>query len=427
MNSSRQKESDVIKKNIFWQYLLQIAIYVFPFITLPYLTRVLGPDEYAVRAYSISIMSLLSTLVSFGFTTYGTREVASNRADFPFIRSLSTSIFVQRLILAFVAAIILILLMPSIPIMAANPEYMIISYVSMVLTAMLPDYIFQGLEDMSILTKRFVVSRLVSIILIFAFVQGPNQLLLVAVFEAVPSLIAFVWSWTDVAIKRKITLSLNLLRPKESWKIFKTSTFFFISSASTTIFTNFTTVMIGIYIVDQADISYWSLASMCITALQSLYTPIYNSIYPHVVAHREFSLVKKALIVGMPLVVVAIVLLILLSPLAMWILGGSEYLDGSIVLQILAPLLLFSYPAVMIGFPILAAINKEKLLTVSSITAALFHIGGLCIFAFFGCFTIIHVAILRCVTEFVMLLLRVLFVYRSRNLLVVKPSNPQLD
>ena len=427
MDNSRHKESTVLKKNIFWQYLLQIAVYVFPFITLPYLTRVLGPDEYAVRAYSISIMSLLSTIVAFGFTTYGTREVARNRTDFFFIRSLTTSIFVQRIILAFIAGIVLILIMPSIPIMAANPEYMIVAYISMVLTATLPDFIFQGLEDMSILTKRFVVSRLVSIILIFAFIQGPNQLLLVAVFEAVPSLIAFIWSWVDVVIKRKITLSLKLLKPKQSWEILKTSTVFFISSASTTVFTNLTTVMIGIYIVNQAEISYWSLASMCISALQSLYTPIYNSIYPHVVAHRKFSLVKKALLIGFPVVIAAVILVIFLSPLAMWILGGSEYLDGSIVLQLLAPLLLFSYPAVLIGFPILAVINKEKLLTVSSVVAALFHITGLCAFAFFGCFTIVNVAILRCTTELVMLLLRVLFVYRSRNLLTPARNEMSLD
>lgn len=59
--------SDVLKKNIAFQYLLQIAIYVFPFITLPYLTRVLGPDEFAVRAYAASVMAIVGTLINYGF------------------------------------------------------------------------------------------------------------------------------------------------------------------------------------------------------------------------------------------------------------------------------------------------------------------------------------------------------------------------
>lgn len=417
--------STVLKKNIGWQYLLQIAIYVFPFITLPYLTRVLGPDEYAVRAYSISVMNLLMAIVSFGFNPYGTREVARHRNDLDKLRSLTTSIFFQRLLLSLVTGLILLMLIPNIPIMAENPEYMLISYLGMVLTAMLPDFVFQGLEDMSILTKRFVVSRLVSLVLIFAFIHGPNQLILVAVFEAVPSLIAFVWSWIEVIGKRKITLSIKLFQLKEAWNIFKTSAVFFLSAASTTILSNFTTLMIGIYVVSQADISYWSLAITCIAAVQGLYNPIYNSIYPHVAANRNFGIIKRFLLLGIPVVAVGVFLLIVLAPFVMWVLGGTEYLAGSIVLQVLAPLLLFSYPAVLIGFPILAVINKEKLLTVSSVAAAAFQIAGLFFLVAINDFTIVNVAILRCLAEFVMLLFRAIFVLKSRKLLHTSPSSDQ--
>lgn len=408
---------NVLKKNIFWQYLLQAAIYIFPLITLPYLTRVLGPDEYAVRAYSISVMNLFYVLIDFGCTAYGTREIARHRDDPTLMRKIISTVCAQRCFTAALGAGILCALIPSIPVMASNPEYMVIAYFGVVLNAMLPDFVFQGIEDMSILTKRFVVSRLVSLILIFAFVKGPDQLVLVAIFEAVPSLIAFVWSWLDIVVKRKITLSPRLLSSKRSLTTFKSSAIFFLSSASTTIFTNLTTVMIGIYIVDQADISYWSLAAMCISMVQSLYNPIYNSVYPHVTARRDFSVIKKFLILGMPVVVVGSIALVFLAPFVMWILGGAEYLDGSIVLQLLTPVLIFSYPTVLIGFPILAVLNKEKLLTTASVFAALFHIAGLLVLAFTGNFTIISVAILRCATEFVMLFLRAVFVFHCRDLM----------
>lgn len=416
----------VLKKNIFWQYLLQIAIYVFPFITLPYLTRVLGPDEYAVRAYSISIINLFVTFIDFGCNAYGTREVARNRDNMEMVRKIVSTIMMQRVVLAIAGLGVLFAIMPTIPVMAENPEYMLIAYFGAVLTAMLPDFVFQGLEDMSILTKRFVVSRLVSLILIFAFIKGPDQLVLVAVFEAVPALIAFVWSWIDVAKKRKITLSAKLLSIKNSLTTFKTSSIFFLSSASTTIFTNLTTVMIGIYIVDQADISYWSIAAMCISVVQSLYNPIYNSVYPHVVANRDFSIIKKFLILGIPVVILGSIAVVFLAPLAMLILGGEEYLNGAIVLQLLTPVLVFSYPTVLIGYPILAVLNKEKLLTTASVSAALFHIAGLIILAATGNFTIVNVAILRCATELVMLLLRVIFVARCRDLMIESKKELEL-
>lgn len=418
MEPSAEKESaQVLKKNIFFQSLLQIAIYVFPFITLPYLTRVLGPDEFAVRAYSISVMNLCLIFIDFGYNALGTREIARHRDDLNFIRALTSTIFSQRLIMAVLGGIILCAIIPAIPIMAENPLYMLIAYFGTVLNALLPDFVFKGLEDMAILTKRFVVSRLVSLILIFAFVKGPDQLVLVAIFEAVPSLIAFVWSWFDVIKKRKITLSPKLIELKNSLDILKKSAVFFLSSASTTIFTNLTTVMIGIFIIDQAEISYWSLATTCIYAVQSLYNPIYNSAYPHVAARRNFSVIRKLLLLGLPVVVVGSVALYFLSPVVMWLLGGNEYEAGSAVLQYLIPVLVFSYPAIMIGFPILAVIDKEKQLTASSVIAALFHIAGLFLLLALDCFTILNIALLRCATEFIMLALRAFFVFRSRKLL----------
>lgn len=203
---------DILKRNIFYQYLLQIAIYVFPFITLPYLTRVLGPDVYAVRAYAVSVMSLVTTFVSYGFNSYGTREVALHRGDTDYLRRLTTMICVMRLGLAAVGALVVATIMPFIPLMAANPLYMMVTYLGTCLTAMLPDFVFQGLEDMSVMTKRYVVSKFVSVVLIFAFIHSSEDILLVAVFEGVTSLVAFAWSWVDVVRVRRSGPALPALR-----------------------------------------------------------------------------------------------------------------------------------------------------------------------------------------------------------------------
>ena len=124
---------------------------------------------------------------------------------------------------------------------------------------------------------------------------------------------------------------------------------------------------------------------------------------------------------GIPVIILGSVALYFLSPFVMLVLGGPDYLDGSLILQLLIPVLVLSYPAILIGFPILAVINKEKLLTASSVAAAVFSLAGLFLLAATGTFTIVNVAILRCATEFVLLLLRVIFVAKTRHLLTAKP------
>lgn len=407
--------ANTLNRNIFYQYLLQMATYLFPFITLPYLTRVLGPDAYAVRSYAISVMGIVTTFVSYGFNNYGTREVARHRGDRDYICRLTTMICLMRLGLAAAGAIIVVSITPFIPLMAANPSYMLVAYFGACLTAMLPDFVFQGLEDMSVLTTRYVVSRLVSIVLIYGFIHGPEDIILVAVFEAVASLVAFAWSWADVVRVRGIHLGLGMATVRLFIKCFKSSTVFFISQASTTIFSGLTTVMIGVYIADAAKVSYWSLAMTAVQAVQALYNPIVNSLYPHVVVSHDLKPTKRLLMIGMPLVILGCFAFWLLSDYVMLVLGGESYIGGSGVVRLVTPVLLFSFPAVMLGFPVLAAVGRERWLTASSLVSAAFHVVGLIILAIFGRFTIPAVAILRSCTELVLMLTRVYFVAKWRR------------
>lgn len=391
-------------KNIFFQYGLQIAKYLFPFITLPYLTRVLGPDIYAIRAYILAAMSLMQVLLDYGFSSYGTMAIAQNASNTYKIRLEMSCIAMLRGVLCVVGAFVLALLMSFIPIMGANPIYVVLAYVGVCLKAMLPDFIFQGLEDMQIITRRFVLSQAIATLLILVLVRGPGDLLLVPLLEGLASFIAFAWSWGNVFHSRG--LAFVGVSKKKAWSVFKSSTFFFISNASTTGFTALTTLMIGMLIPSPADISYWSIAMTAIVAIQSLYTPITNSLYPHMVKRQDFGLLKKLLVSGTLAVTVGTIAFAFLSNEVMLVLGGEEYLAGAYVVTLVSPVLWLSYPAMLFGFPVLAAMGKAKQLAASSIISALFHIAGLCILATCGLFTIVNVAILRCCTEGILCLIR---------------------
>lgn len=404
-----------LKRNIFWQYLLQMAIYVFPFITLPYLTRALGPDVYAIRAYAVSVMGLVTQLVSYGFNQWGTREVALHRDDADYLRRVTSVVLTLRTCLAVLGAGVIVALTSFVPLMAANPTYMFIAYVGACLSAMLPDFIFQGLQDMSVMTKRYVASKSVSLVLIFVFIHGPEDIVFVAVFEGVTSLVAFVWSWMDVVCVRDIRPRLKDVTLRACRNCFKSSTVFFLSAASTTIFTGLTTLMIGIYISDRSQVSYWSIATAAVSAIQSLYNPIVNSLYPHVVVRQDLKPAKRLLLVGIPVVVVGCVAFWLLADVVTFVLGGAKFLDGSIIVRLITPVLLFSFPGMMLGFPVLAAVGKEKWLTASSVISAGFHVAGLFALAALGMFTIPAVAILRSCTEFVLMAGRSFFVMRWRR------------
>lgn len=194
-------------RNTFFQYLLQGAQYIFPLITIPYLTRVLGPDVYAVRAYVFAAMAFLQTIINYGFNTYGTRVIALAAAEGKSLNTPTSAIIFLRLLLCLVGVGILAISIPLIPILTQNPIYAAIAFVNICLTAMLPDFIFQGIEDMRIITQRYVASQVVAVACIFLFIKGPDQLLLVPTFETVATFIALTWSWIDIFFVRKVRIT----------------------------------------------------------------------------------------------------------------------------------------------------------------------------------------------------------------------------
>lgn len=396
-------------KNTAFQYLLQIAKYLFPFITIPYLTRVLGPDVYAVRAYILAAMTFMQVLLDFGFISYGTRAIAK-ALDMQEQNIETSAITYLRLALCVVGALILIPLTAAIPIMAANVLYVIFAYLAACFKSLLPDFVFQGLEDMGIITYRFVVSEAVALALIFLLVRGPEDLLWVAVLEGLAALIALVWSWANVLGKRGYRF-VGVAKAKLA-HVLRESWIFFVASASSTVLSTLTTLLIGIYIPDAAVISYWSIAMTAIVAVQSLYAPITNSLYPHMVKRRDFSLFKKLMLIGNPVNLVGTIAFALLADVIMLILGGPEYMDGAYLIALVAPMLAFSFPAVMLGYPVLAAVGQSRRLMVTSIVAAAFQILVMIVLIALGAFTIEALAILRCAAEFVLMLTRAIFVWR---------------
>ena len=68
-----------IKKNFIFRALYEVLILVTPFITTPYIARVLGSDGAGITSYTGSVMAFFTMFAALGTPQYGLREIARNR------------------------------------------------------------------------------------------------------------------------------------------------------------------------------------------------------------------------------------------------------------------------------------------------------------------------------------------------------------
>lgn len=408
MGSKNNSEQQTLLRSTAAMYLLQIAKYLFPFITLPYLARVLGTDGFAVRSYVLSVMTFVSMVAEFGFMNYAIAQIIEGGLKKENVSRVSSGIMCARLVLLVPLFFAVAAINATVSIMHENEAYVWIAFVGVFFGSLLPDFVFRAYEKMGIITLRYVVSKGVSVVLTFLLIHSPEDLLLVPILDLVTSAIAFVWSWW-AAVDR---FGVKLVRVPWNWiwRDLSRSSVYFVSGLSTIVFSSLTTFLIGVFNTSATDIAYWGIATIVINGLASLYSPLSQSLYPHYMKRASkggiLSLRRLYLLCLGPLVV-GMVLLAVLSEPVMWVLGGPDYVEGSYVIALLSPLVIASFYVQLSGWPSLGAVGKVNELTKTTVISMVFHVAGLVLLAVFTSYELIYVAIARMLSEVVLAVLRV--------------------
>lgn len=410
-------------KNTLWQYGLQILKYLFPLLLIPYLTRILGTEGYAVYAYVLSFMGVVQTIADFGFTLSGTKKVVDLRGDTAALSRLVGAITVARLMLLCGLFFCVMVVTRFIPIMAENTVYVIWAFFATAGRTVLPDFIFQGNERMGPLTTRYFASKGVQVALTILLVRGPGDLILVAVADVLSEIVDIAWSYRA----QKRLFGVGIARPtfKESFEELRVSAIYCVSNVSSSLFSGFTTVIIGLAITSKTDIAFWSLTLTTVNAVQSLYTPIANSLYPHMIKNRDFGFARKLALVALPVLVLGIVAYCALSKPIMLALGGPEYVGGAHVMWMISPIFIFSFYGILIGWPVLGAMGHVKELTVSTLFTGIVNVVSLLALYLAGLITLDVICVARWGCDALLLLVRVFMLWRAARSKTDFHKNPK--
>ena len=391
--------------------ILNIAKMIFPLITLPYLTRVLSTETYGVVAYVRSVMIYMQVFVEFGFSLSATKDVVRAKENKAEIGRITGNVLFGNLLLSVVGTLILIPVICFIPVLKGYGLYVFLSQVSVVLSCFFIEYLFIGLEKMHLLTVRFVVMKLISTSLTFVLVKGETDLLWIPILDILGYGVAAIFSMTQL---KKFEIPIRTDGIKHAWESIKSSFYYFLSNIASTAFNVLNTLVIGIY-ASATDVAYWSVCLQLISAVQYIYTPISNGIYPEMIRTKKIGIITKISKVFMPIVVAGCIFTIVVAKYALAIVGGTEYMAAAPVLVRLTPVLFFSYISIMLGWPALGALEKAKEITITTTVSACFQIISIFALAATGSFNVLNIAIIRSITEAILAITRAGYCIKFRN------------
>ena len=400
MKKNLPRKGKGIAFNVSMLYIMNIAKLVFPLITLPYLTRVLSVDCYGVVSYVKATMVYAQLVVDFGFMLSGVKAITEAREDRELVGRITGNVILAKVMLSIASLAVIVTAALFIPILRENMLYTILAFIPIALSTLLLEFLFRGLELMHIIAARYVLMKSMSVGLTLVLVKGDSDILWIPILDILSSLVAIILTLREV---RKLCIKISFVESiKGSWNSLKVSSIYFVSEAATTVFGALNTILVGIF-MDK------------VSAVRAMYTPINNGIYPQMIKTKDLSIIKRVVKIFLPLVVVGCLIVVFFAEPILVIAGSAKYAAAAPIMRCLVPVLFFSFPAMLLGWPTLGAINKVKETTKTTLSAAVVQIAGLIILGITGHFQIMLVASLKSFTEMCLMSFRLRYCWKYRN------------
>lgn len=366
-----------IRLNALLNIILTLSNIIFPLITFPYVSRILNPEGIGVVSFFSSIGNYGVLVASLGISTYGIRAVASIREDKNKLSRIVQELAVINIIMSGLVTLLLLGMALVIKQLSKESSLLLITSLTILSSPLALNWLYSGIEEYAYITKRSLIFKAFSLILIFLFVKKPADYVVYAgitLFSTLGSNILNVWhSRKFVYIKRYKNLEFK--------KHFKPMFYLFASLLAVNIYTNLDTVMLG-FINGNEAVGYYSVASKVKWILLSLITSISAVLLPRLsfyISKKNTSKFNKMLkessavifFIAIPLVAFFIVE----AQNSIQLLGGEKYISATLSMQILMPILVISGFSNITGNQILIPMNRERYFMFAVSLGALVNLG----------------------------------------------------
>ncbi|EOV8628946.1 oligosaccharide flippase family protein [Proteus mirabilis] len=396
--------------NIISLTILQFVSYLSPLIVLPYLSRILTIVEFGFIMISFSLISLSMIITDYGFGIFSPFWIAKNRNNIKRTSLHIGSVFYIKTILVLICSILLFLyinLANSIPVQNKTYYYFLL-LTSILVQTFQPTWFFQGIEKMFNITIIMSISKLSYVILIYAFIKENNNVNDIILCFLISNIIA---SFIGILFIYKNGYKILFPSSKSTYKLFKSSSRFFISRIAVSIYTTASTVIVGTYAGLQQS-AFYSSAEKLYQAGQSLSSPISQALFPYLSRTGDKKTLYKFIsFLLVPIVTIAIIASFFTNEI-MTIFYGQNLSNADNILNIFIICSVINFLGVNFGYPAFSTINRLDIPNKTVILGSGIQLISLIYLYYNENITAFSVAISVLITESIVMTLRLIIYFR---------------
>lgn len=348
----------------------------FILVTTPYITRVLGAENLGKVDYVNSIIQYFILFTALGIPNYGIREIAKTR-DNVFDRTKTIiELGIILIITTIIGYVVLFFLLNNINGFKELKTLILIMSTWILFNNIGFEWFYQGIENQVYITIRFIIIRLIVLILMFLFVKNSKDYIIYGIILVLMNSGSNVLNLIN--IRKYLSFKNITLKKLDLKKHIKPVLIIFAASLSISIYLQLDVVMLGN--VSEKIVAYYTvpnklirLVLVVITALGTVLVPritncLKNNDMENYKKYVNYS-IKYILMISIP----SVVGIFLLADNIILIMAGEKFIESILTMRILVFILFIVGIAYFLGFQLLYPHGLEKYYTYSVTTAAIIN------------------------------------------------------
>lgn len=360
-------------KSILYNTFYQVLIIVIPFVTLPYLARVLSPNQIGVNGYLMSIIQMMGIITLAGLSQYGVRKIKKIEND---KKKININDFLSIYIYQIIIGVGCILIYISLSLI--QKEYKMYYWITLpylVSNSIDISWFFQGIEKIEKIVFRNTVVKLTTVFFIFLLVKSEQNFMLYLSIMSLGTLIGNVllWlSWKNYIEFEKIE-KINL---KEN----KGTLLLLLPQLAIQIYITFDVVLLGI-ISNTLQVAYYSQVQKIVRIAATIISSISVVMMPRMVSNLKLdnnsieNTLKKSYDYTLFLsFLLFTVIFINIDDFIPWFFG-EKYNDMIPILYILSPLIMLIPIGGVFSNQLAIALNRDRDYMIPVLIASCVSIG----------------------------------------------------
>lgn len=360
-----------IKKNFFYSSILTTANYIFPFLTYPYISRILGVNNIGICNFVDSIINYFILFSMMGIGTIGIREIAKCKENKEQRNQIFSSLFILNTISTTIALIILFILIYTVPKFYIHKELMYIGALKLISNYLLIDWLYRGLEEFRYVTIRTIMVKSLYVIAIFIFIHQADDYKIYYLASCLMITVNAIFNGSYA--KKFIKLSISKINIKAF-----ISPFLILGSYTilTSMYTSFNVAYLG-FVTNETEVGYYTTATKLYSILLALFTAFTGVLLPRMSSLlsenrlNEFKeLLQKSINILFTFSIPLIIISTIMAPEIIQIIAGKGYEGAITPMRIVMPIMLIiGYEQIMV-IQTLMPLRKDKAILCNSILGA---------------------------------------------------------